>query len=397
MEERAGPIGGVEDRAVQLRMVGMVGLIGIGSRRGAEPGAAPGIWQRLASRLDRRATAPVLGMEISANAVRLVEVQGSADAPELVRFGVEPLPDTAVRNNAIAAPEEVAAAIRTLVQRTGTRVRRVVTAVPGPAVIVRKVHLQLAPGDDLETLVMIEAGSLIPENFENISLDYHVLRAENEEIEAIVVAVRRDILSGYTNAILDAGLDPVIVDVETFALENAYELNHEPALDDIVALVNVGARYSSVSIVRGGLSTATGDVPAGDGLVVDALSRAGLEPADVRRAQRGEAVPGVPEETLRSIIDDAVAQIADTIAEFLDFLSRTSVEGVPRSIVLSGGGAREHGLLEAVAQRSGLPAEFFKTFERVKIGRKVDPVALESAGPSLAVAMGLGTRRPGDS
>ena len=171
------------------------------------------------------------------------------------------------------------------------RSRRVVTAVPGPSVIINKARVELAPDEDLDSLLMIEADHFIPENIENVSLDYQVLSHEEDAVEVLLVAVRRDILAGFTQAIGDAGLEPSIVDVDYFALENMYGLNYDLDPDEVVALINVGARYSSINLVRGGVSTTTGDVQAGGGEVSDNLvARLGLSYEDAERVQAGESL-----------------------------------------------------------------------------------------------------------
>ncbi|MFM7140572.1 MAG: pilus assembly protein PilM, partial [Alphaproteobacteria bacterium] len=189
-------------------------------------------------------------------------------------------------------------------------------------------------------------------------------------------------------------LDRWIVAVDTFAFENVYGLNDKPMPDDCVGLVDIGARYSTVSIVKGGLSTTTGDVPAGGNMVTDALVRlGGMSPLEARRALSGEA----PDDRIRGIAADASAQLADSIGDFVSFLSRTGASDVPvRTVYVGGGGALIPGVVERLASNLEVPVETLDPFRRVRLGPNVDPVALDGVAPLFAVAMGLATRRPGD-
>jgi len=339
-----------------------------------------------------------VALDIGSSAIKLLEVRGASGSPEILRAGIAPVPEGALQNNTVQDVVSVAHVIRGLVDSLGVRARHVVTAVPGPAVIIKKARLTLRPEDDLETLLMIEAANFIPESLDNVSLDYQVIRAEDSDVEVLLVAVRKDILSGFTMAIADAGLEPTIVDVDYFALENMYELNYETAPEEVVGLINIGARYSSINIVKGGVSSTTGDVQAGGGEITDALMRlGGLTADDAERAQAGEPIPGHPDQKIREIIATGAGELADAINQSLRFLWRTASDEPLRAIYVAGGGARVPGVIERLGEKLEAPVELANPFARVHLGRSVDSVALETMAPSLAVAVGLGTRRPGDA
>lgn len=354
--------------------------------------------QGILGRLTGGASGSYVALDIGSSAIKLLEVRGPANAPEILRAGIAPVPEGALQNNSVQDVVAVAQVIRGLTDSLGVRARQAITAVPGPAVIIKKARLTLRPEDDLETLLMIEAANFIPESLDNVSLDYQVLRAEDSEVEVLLVAVRKDILSGFTMAISDAGLEPTIVDVDYFALENMFELNYESGQDDVVGLINIGAHYSSINIVKGGVSSTTGDVQAGGGEVTDALMRlGGLTAEDAERAQAGEPVPGHPDQKIREIIAGGANDLADAINQSLRFLWRTASDEPLRAIYVAGGGARLPGLIEKLGEKLEAPVELANPFARVHLGRSVDTVALEAMAPSLAVAVGLGTRRPGDA
>lgn len=367
----------------------------MGSRRKSSPLNGFG---RIFGRLTGGRSGSYVALDIGSSAVKLLEVRGPASSPEILRAGIAPIPEGALQNNTVQDVVAVSDVIRRLVDGLGVRARQVVTAVPGPAVIIKKARLTMRPGDDLEALLMIEAANFIPENLDNVSLDYQVLRAEDADIEVLLVAVRKDILSGFTMAITDAGLEPTIVDVDYFALENMYELNYETAEDQVIGLINIGARYSSINIVKGGTSSTTGDVQAGGGEITDALIKGlGLSYDDAERVQAGEELGDSRDLKIRQIIDSGSAELADAINQSLRFLWRTASDEPLRGIYVTGGGARIPGLVDKLAEQLDVPVEIANPFNRVQLSRNLDVTALEMMAPSLAVAVGLGTRRPGDA
>jgi type IV pilus assembly protein PilM len=280
-------------------------------------------------------------------------MRGFGEAAEVLRAGAAPVPEGALRSNAVADVVAVSGVIRQLVGRLGVSARRAVTAVPGPAVIVERMRLPLRPEDDLETVLMIEAASFIPESLDNVSLDYQVLRADQDAAEVLVVAVRKDILAGFTRAVTDAGLEPTVVDVDCFALESMFERNYETGPEDVVALINVGARYSTIAVVKGGRSAAVGDVQAGGAPIVEAVVEATgascadagsalareavLEPREAAVLERREAASSErweaasPEQgaSLQRVVSTRVAELADAIEE-------SASSGAPRAASRSG-------------------------------------------------------------
>lgn len=357
-------------------------------------GSVRDAWARLLG----RPAGSFLALDIGSSAIKLLEVRGAAEAPEVLRAGIAAVPEGALQNNTVADVAAVAEVIRRLIEGLGVSSRQAVTAVPGPAVIIKKARLAVRPDDDLEALLMIEATNFIPEDLDHVSLDYQVLRSDEREVEVLIVAVRKDILAGFTSALTEAGLEPAIVDVDYFALENMFELNYETGSEDVVALIDIGARYASINIVKGGLSTTTGDVQAGGGEIADALVNGlGVSYEDAERALGGESLGAERDERARQIVDAAVDDLSDAINQSLRFLWRTASDEPLQSIYLTGGVARIPGVRERLEAKVGVPVEIANPLARAQVGRSLDAGALEAMAPALGVAMGLATRRPEDS
>src|SRR5205085_12185448 len=208
---------------------------------------------------------------------------------------------------------------------------------------------------------------------------------------------KRDIINSYTDAIRAAGLEPVLVDVDYFALENMFESNYDTPEGHPVALVNIGARYSSINILKQGRSTFTGDVPVGGAEYNDALVRQlGLRPEQADAVKRGRSVPGVESGATETILGSVTEFLVEEIQRALSFFWTAATDEPLGGVVLSGGTARMPHLADQMSQRLQCPVEIADPFRRLHLDRGVDRALVDVSGPALAVAAGLATRRPGD-
>jgi type IV pilus assembly protein PilM len=274
----------------------------------------------------------------------------------------------------------------------------VVTAVPGPAVMIKKIHLPNVEEANLEEQIFMEAGSAIPENLENVTLDYQVLGyTEREQLEVLLVAVKKDIINSYTAVIRDAGLNPLIVDVDYFALENMFELNYDIDENQVVGLVNIGARYCSINILRAGRSSFTGDIPVGGAEFTDVLMRnLGVTAAEAELLKAGGSVGSLGREQIDAALTPALQFLVEEIHRALSFYWRSDAEEPLSKLYLSGGTARTEGLARMLGDRLETPVELANPLERVTLGRGVDAQFVRDNAASLAVTVGLAARRPGD-
>jgi type IV pilus assembly protein PilM len=340
-----------------------------------------------------------LVLDIGSSSVKLAEVVHESSVPRLTTLATSPLVATAIQSNVIQDEAAVVDAIKLLLDATRAQATQVITAVPGPAVIVKKVVLPAQSPHGIDSAVLSEASHLIPDSLDNVNLDYQVIDTieDGNKMEVLVVAVKRDIINSYTGAIRGAGLEPVLVDVDYFALENMYELNYEQAGDSPVALVNVGARYSSINILKNGRSTFTGDVPVGGAEYTDTLVRQlGISPENADQVKRGRNAGGVDVTSAEPLLTGVTEFISDEIQRAISFFWTAATDEPIGSVVLSGGPARMPGLVAHLQDRLQTTVEVADPFRHVRVDGKVDRGLIEECGPALAVAVGLATRRPGD-
>jgi len=307
----------------------------------------------------------------------------------ILNAGIAPLPPNAVQGNVVQDSGSVSQAIRALLERQRVKTTEVVAAVPGPAVIIKRATFPVQDTKDLEETILFEAGNFIPESLDNVNLDYQVLDPDP--------AVRKDVLNGYVTAISEAGLIPVVVDVDYFALENMFEANYTPGPEEVVALINIGARYSSINIMKGKRSMFTGDVPVGGRQCTDLLARElGLNSDKAEELKIKGGKEGAEGAAFEKIITAASEQLLDEVQRALSFFWVGSAEEQVSTVYLSGGSAQLPGLAQAMSKRLQIPVEVSNPFRQLTISRHADEQFIQQHASALAVSVGLATRRPGD-
>jgi type IV pilus assembly protein PilM len=343
-------------------------------------------------------TGGYLVVDIGSSSIKLAEVFHGGSGPRITALAQAPLPPTVIQSNVIQDEAPVVDAIKALIQRTGVQSKAAITAVPGPAVIVKKVVLPAQTGNAVDAAVLAEAQQLIPDSLDNVHLDYQVVdwMEDGNKMEVLVVAVKREIINSYTAAIRAAGLDPAVVDVDYFALENMFELNYD-AEGGSVALVNIGARYSSINILKDGRSTFTGDVPVGGAEFTDALVRQlGVSPNDADALKRGRGAANIAPADAEPILGSVTEFIVEEVQRALSFFWTAATDEPLGAVLLSGGPSRMPGLSTQLKERLDTNVEVVDPFRRVTLDGRVDRALIEESGPALAVIVGLATRRPGD-
>jgi len=342
---------------------------------------------------------PYLSVDIGSNSIKVIEIRARAGQLHVSNAVSLPTPPSAIQNNMVYEVTAVAEATRALTDSHGLRARKVITAVPGPAVIIKRVTLPAQSPQELENTILFEAGNFIPEDLENVNLDYQITDyvEDGKRMEVLLVAAKKDIVASYTETIRAAGLAPVVIDVDYFALENMFETNYEPASDRVIALVNIGARYSSINILKGGRSTFTGDVPVGGRDISEALMRdlnVSAEEAEALKASGSSEK--VPADQVTAVTGPAAGAVIEEIHHALSFFWTAATDETIDAVYLSGGVARMPDLAQQLSERVQAPVEIANPFARVSIDRDADTPQLHQQAPEFAVAMGLAIRRPDD-
>ncbi|MGD9764047.1 MAG: type IV pilus assembly protein PilM [Candidatus Binatia bacterium] len=338
-------------------------------------------------------------VDIGSSSIKLLEVRTGPSGLQLMNWGSAPTPPSAIQNHMVTEPGRVGETIKGLVEAQRIRARKAITAVPGPAVMIKRVSLPAHTEHDIENTILLEAGNFIPEDLENVNLDYQVIgkNAEAKEVEVLLAAAKRDIVSSYAETLRAAGLLPVVVDVDYFALDNLYELNYDPVADQVVALVNIGARYSSINILKGGRSVFTGDVPVGGRDITEALTRDLGVPAEEAERLKVSGGGGRAEgENVDTALGPAIDALIEEIHYALSFFWTAATDERIDLLYLSGGAAQTRDLARRLSERIEAPVEVIDPFSRTALLPAVDAAALQQRGAEFAIALGMSIRRPGD-
>ncbi len=356
-----------------------------------------------------RRARPVVGLDIGSSAVKAVELRPSGKGWKVSGWGIEPIPADSIVDGAIIDGTAVADAIRRLFDgRRGIspRGKQVAASLSGNAVIVKKITVPAMTDTELADSIVWEAEQYIPFDIQDVNLDYQVLTPAGDAgpkgtIDVLLVAAKKEKIVDYTGVITQAGRTPVIVDIDAFALQNAYEANYGFTDGEVVALINAGASATNVNIVLGDQSVFTRDVSIGGNAYTEALQKELNLPHEAADAlKRGEAGadPGGPtyEEArpvLRAVSDTVLLEIQKTF----DFYKATATSDRIDRIVVSGGASRAEGFMELLGERFGAPVEAFDPFRRVKFDAgKFGVTDLAAIAASAAVAVGLALRQVGD-
>jgi type IV pilus assembly protein PilM len=343
-----------------------------------------------------------VALDIGSSSIKMVEASIDKSGYRISSLGILPLPANSIQNNMIVDSKPVVETIRKLLETNGVKSNQVISAVPGRAVIMKKVQMPKQEADELEANIEFEAQNVIPENLENVNLDHQVLSHSDDgnRMDVLLVAVKKEIVNSYVDTIEAAGLTPVLMDVDYFALENMYEANYAPEAEKgVVGLIHIGAQYTSITLLHNGISTFTGDLPMGGGSFTDSLAQqlhVGTEAAEAfKMTGLLEGKKGLNlESTLRPASDELAEEIRRTVSLYGAVPSEDG-DGL-KTIYLSGGGAKLIGLRALLEERTGVPVRLSEPFRSFNVNKNIDRDYLLESAPYFAVGAGLSIRRPAD-
>ena len=345
----------------------------------------------------------LVGLDIGSSAVKVVELRRSGTTYSLVAAGVEPLPHESVIDGAIVDAGVVSDAIRRVYKRLNLKTKEVSVSLSGHAVIVKKISLPLMPDEELRNAIQWEARQHIPFDRSDVDLDYQVMEdsvasPKSGQLDVLLVAAKKEKIQDYTAVVSQAGCVPVVLDVDAFALQNAYELNAGVQPERVRVLVNAGASSINLNVVRGRQSVFTRDVAIGGNAYSEALQRElNLPFEDADRLKKGVSVGSVTCDDAEPVIRGVTQHLLQEVSKTLDFFRETAATDRFDGLMLSGGTAGIEGFAEALADRFEIDVQPFDPFGRMTVDpRLLGPEKRAEIGPVLAVATGLALRRAGD-
>ncbi len=336
-----------------------------------------------------------VGLDIGSGLIKVVIMDHARGVPELVKVAVAPLLPDAIVEGEVMDPRLVSEAIQEAMERAGVKATQVVTAVGGRDVIIKRIQTERVKEQQARELMRWEAEQHVPD-VESVELDFQVLEDEDgaspEEMSVLLVAAKRELVDAKLRILGEAGLTPSLVDVDAFALHNAFELNHPEAMRGAVALVNVGNEITNVNVLDNGVPILTRDLAVGTRRFQEDLQRHhGLAADDAERMVRGYDRTT----QLDAVLEARGEEIAVGVERAAAFLA-ASARGAPqvRAIYICGGGSRVPGLADVLGQRLHLKVEYANPLANLHVrDGALSEFTMDEIAPLLMLPVGLGLRK----
>ena len=368
----------------------------------------------------------LVAVDIGSHSIKVAQLARTkkADQFELLSFGLMPLEEESVVDGVVKKPDEVAEALTQLIKAEKVQTRFAVSSVSGEAVIVKKIKVPVMSREELVEAINHEAEQYIPFDIDDVRIDFQILEPSRDKslagfakeseletasdsddllegdaddegkMEILLVAVQKDIIESRTDVLLDAGLKPVIIDLDVFAMVRAAHLLRDPGTMGAVALVDFGDSFTHLNILLDGVSVLVRDIPLGGGVCSRKMvSKLEIVADQVTDLKLGKIPPNIESADVIEIIVSNNEKILEELKKSFEFFNATSKARV-ESMLISGGGALIRGMDAYFSEKLKVPVEVLDPMKAIKVNPKqFDVEAIKVLSPLSAVALGLATRR----
>ncbi len=343
----------------------------------------------------------LIGLDIGSSSLKLAEI---VEIPKkgfiLNRFSQIPLEKGVVEDGIPVEQQELSQKIKEVFKQSKCKRKGIVTSLSGHSVIVKNVTFPFMDEEDLRELIKDEISKYLPfENSQEVSFDFQIM-GENafnpDQMDVILVAARNEIVTAYTDAVREAGLTAVIMDVDSFALETMYEENYDVEENEIVVLINIGASITIINVVKGGTSVFTRNFPMAGNFITEAVQqKAGVDFEEAERMKiQGFQGNSLEQQEFRNDLLSYADPICTEIKRSIDYYRSTLGGEHIKGVLLSGGSAMIPGIVNDLSLRLGVETEIANPFRKIGHNEKfLDLAKIESITPIAAVAVGLALRK----
>jgi len=344
-----------------------------------------------------------IGLDIGSSSIKATQLKETGKGVTLLAFDMALLPPETIVDGAIINFTGLVERIRDIVQTNKLKQKKVAVSLSGHSVIIKKIALPEMTPEELEDSIQWEAEQYIPFDIKDVHVDFQILnpKAGQGQMDVLLVAAKKEVINEYSTVVREAGLDPVVVDVDTFAVFNQFELNYGVPQDETVALVNLGASTCNINVLAGGVTTFTRDITVGGNLLTDEIAKhfavTWEEAEHMKTASESTlSTSGVLREVQR--LSERVSEMLVTeIQRSLDIFAATSINADISRIFLSGGTAQQGALVQAMERRLGTGVELVNPFKNIFVDpNRFDITLLQRIAPVAAVSVGLALRRSSD-
>jgi type IV pilus assembly protein PilM len=334
-----------------------------------------------------------VGLDIGSGLIKLVQVSHRSGEPVLTKVAFASVVSDAIVEGEVMDPALVGDAIKGLMATAGIKTKQVVTAVGGRDVIIKKIAMDRMKEAEAREVIRWEAEQHVPFDMDNVELDFQILDPEGEGLQmtVLLVAAKRELIETKLALLAEIGLEASIIDVDAFALHNAFEVNYPEAMRGVVGLVNIGHETTNINILDDGIPVLTRDIPIGTRRFREDLQRErGVSADDADKMLQGTEPSDLLEPFLESRGEELAVGI-ERAAAFLQSASR-SAAGISR-LYITGGGSRIPRLGKVLGDRLRLPVQAANPLERIQVAEGVfGATNVDEIAPLLMLPIGLALR-----
>ena len=342
-------------------------------------------------------TENLVGLDIGTHSIKMVQVRTGDAKPKLINMGLAPMPREAYEEGRVTKPEMVSATVRQLANHLKIKQKSAAISISGYDVMIKKIELPSMPEDELEARMHSELGQYIPYNVDEVDLDYQVMDISPDRpnfMEVLLVAAKKESVADYQGLLKAAGFDPYVVDVDFFALGNAFEATYGFG-DESIALLDIGANKSVMNVILKGTPLFTRGLPVGGNQITEGIKdqfRITFEEAEA--VKLGESAETYPARDIEDIFVPTVRNWVNECSRAFDFYYNNYPDKRIGGLYLSGGSSRMPGLDKVFQENLELPVEVFNPISHTQYDTKrFDPAYIDYIGPQMAISLGLALRR----
>ena len=344
-----------------------------------------------------------IGLDIGSSSIKLIQLKETSKGIHLVNFDMALLPPEAVVDGALMNFTAIVEKIRELLRVHRIRFKECALSISGHSVIIKKISLPEMTEEELQESIQWEAEQYIPFEIKDVEVDVEILnpKAGQGQMDVLLVAAKKEIINDYVSVAMEAGLKPVVMDVDTFTIQNTFELNYGFPPNEVIALINIGASVININIVANGITTFTRDIGMGGQMLTEEIQKQ----LNVSYEEAEHYKTGGEGTISSSSIYREVQRLSERVSETLvteiqrsiDFFAATTINADISRIYLSGGSSQIPALIRSLERRLEVPVELVNPFKNIVVDpKKFDFDLLQRMAPMAAVAVGLGLRRAGD-
>ncbi len=340
-------------------------------------------------------------LDIGSSSIKLVQLKEGKTGYSLAKLGMLTLPPEAIVDGSIIDAPTVIDSIKGLCKDQKIKTKDVASSISGHSVIIKRINLPIMTEDELAESIQWEAEQYIPFDINDVNLDFQIVGADTEgkgQMDVLLVACKKEVVNDYTSVIREADLNPVVLDIDSFTLENMFELNYPVPQEESVVLVNIGASVMNINILKGSLTSFTRDISTGGNRFTEEIQKElNLNFQDAESIKIGNEVEGKSQEEVEPVIGKIVKMVASEVKRTVEFFLSTATEASISKIYLSGGSSNIKGLIDVIQNATGISTEVVNPFNNIECDPKhFDVSYISSLAPFMAVGMGLAVRKAGD-